>query len=68
MAIDATHRGPLGGMIVITVAPGTEILAESGEIEIVDDEHCCISRKGAVYVTPAVLERLKAACAPEDSE
>jgi hypothetical protein len=47
-------------MIIVAVEPGTEIRGETGEIAIVDDTHYVISRKGAVYVTPAVYESIKA--------
>lgn len=57
--MDATHRGPFGGMIVIAVEPGTVINNSDGRSEVVDDEHAVVSGKGALYVTPAIYERLR---------
>jgi hypothetical protein len=62
--MEAVHRGPLGGMIVIAVDAGTEIRSDAGEIEIVTDDNAVVSRKGALYVTPNVYERIKAAEPP----
>jgi hypothetical protein len=54
----ATHRGPLGGMIVICVEPGTEVTAEDGATAVVDDTHTVVSGKGALYVTPKIYHLL----------
>lgn len=58
--MEATHRGPFGGMIVIAVDAGTEITDRDGQVAVVDDTHFVVSRKGAVYVTPQHYERLRA--------
>lgn len=65
--VKAAHRGPLGGMIVICVEPGTEVLDKSGERAVVDEAHVVVSAKGALYVTPIVYEGLRARFAhPEE--
>lgn len=55
----ATHTGPLGGMVVICVEPGTEVTAEDGTKATVDDNHTVVSGKGALYVTPKIYELLR---------
>lgn len=64
--MEATHRGQLGGMIVICVEPGTEVTAENGQMAVVDDNHTVISGKGALYVTPRIWEALKSASGKEE--
>ena len=53
-----THCGPLGGMIVICVEPGTEVTTEDGTTAVVDESHAVVSGKGALYVTPRIYELL----------
>jgi hypothetical protein len=55
----AEHRGPFGGMVIICVEPGTEVVAEDGETAVVDDSHTVVSGKGALYVTPRIYALLR---------
>jgi translation elongation factor P/translation initiation factor 5A len=55
----AIHRGPLGGLAIICVEPGTEVLSEDGQMAVVDENHTVISGKGALYVTPRIYALLK---------
>lgn len=55
----ANHVGPIGGLSVICVEPGTEVEADDGTRAVVDDRHTVVNGKGAIYVTPRIWSALK---------